>query len=159
MNSAQRNYCPTRRELLAVIASLQHFRHYLLSNHIILRTDHHSLKWLKTFKRPEGILARWIETLAECSYEIEHRPGRLHCNADGVSRPMCKQCFGKTATTPWINEFERADELIAPLGTLTLTPEISLEEIQNFQEQDPAISPLLNFLSNDVTPHFAITSA
>jgi len=27
MNSAQRGYCTTRRELLAVIASLQHFRH------------------------------------------------------------------------------------------------------------------------------------
>ena len=56
MNSAQRNYCPTKRELLAVIAALQHFTHYLLGTHVILRTDHHSLKWLKTFKRPEGIL-------------------------------------------------------------------------------------------------------
>ena len=64
MNSAQRNYCPTRRELLAVVASLQHFRHYLLGNDVVLRTDHHSLKWLETFKRPEGILARWIETLS-----------------------------------------------------------------------------------------------
>lgn len=82
MNSAQRNYCPTRRELLAVVAALQHFRHYLLESHIILRTDHHSLKWLKTFRRPEGILARWIETLAEFDYVIEHRPGRVHCNAD-----------------------------------------------------------------------------
>jgi len=44
MNFAQRNYCPTRRELLAVIAALQHFRHYLLGTHVTLRTDHHSLK-------------------------------------------------------------------------------------------------------------------
>jgi len=44
MNSAQRNYCPTRRELLVVVAALQLFRHYLLGSHIILRTDHHSLK-------------------------------------------------------------------------------------------------------------------
>jgi len=58
MNSSQRNYCPTRRELLAVIASLQHFRHYLVGATVVLRTDHYSLKWLRTFKRPEGILAR-----------------------------------------------------------------------------------------------------
>jgi len=38
MNQAQRNYCATRRELLAVISALQHFRHYLLGNKIILRT-------------------------------------------------------------------------------------------------------------------------
>jgi len=58
MNSAQRNYCPTRRELLAVIAGLQHFRHYLVGTTVILRTDHYSLKWLRTFKRSEGI---WLD--------------------------------------------------------------------------------------------------
>ena len=41
MNSSQRNYCATRRELLAVISALQHFRHYLLATKVILRTDHH----------------------------------------------------------------------------------------------------------------------
>ena len=60
---------------------IQHFRHYLLGNRIVLRTDHHSLKWLQTFKRPEGILARWMETLAEFDFVIEHRPGRLHSNS------------------------------------------------------------------------------
>jgi len=43
MNNAQRNYCTTRRELLAVVASLQHFRHYLLRAKVIIRTDHNSL--------------------------------------------------------------------------------------------------------------------
>jgi len=88
MNSSQRNYCPTRRELLAMIAGLQHFRHYLVGASVILRTDHYSLKWLKTFKRPEGIQARWIETLAEFDYTVEHRPDRLHSNADGLSGPF-----------------------------------------------------------------------
>jgi len=99
LNEAQRNYCPTRRELLAVVLSLQHFRNYLLGAKVILRTDHHSLKWLKTFKRPEGILARWLETLAEYDYTIEHRPGRLHSNADALSRQRCKQCWGKVANS------------------------------------------------------------
>jgi len=60
MSPTQQNYCSTRRELLAVIASLQHFRHYLLNVPAILRTDHYSLKWLRTFKKSEGILARWL---------------------------------------------------------------------------------------------------
>jgi len=85
LNGAQRNYCSTRRELLAVVMSLQHFRSYILGVKVTLRTDHHSLKWLKTFKQPEGILARWLETLAEYDYVIEHRPGCLHSNADAVS--------------------------------------------------------------------------
>jgi len=61
LNGTQGNYSPTRRELLAVITSLQHFRHYLLGNKVILRTDHHSLNWLRALKLPERILARWIK--------------------------------------------------------------------------------------------------
>jgi len=60
LNVAQKNYCPAGRELLylAVVMALQHFRHYVLGQKVILRTHHHSLKWLKTFKQPVGILAR-----------------------------------------------------------------------------------------------------
>jgi len=100
MSQTQQNYCSTRRELLAVIASLQHFRHYLLNVPVILRTDHHSLKWLRTFKKPEGILVRWIETLSEFEITIQYRPGRVHSNADGLSRQNCKQCWGRIPKEP-----------------------------------------------------------
>jgi len=154
MSTTQRNYCPTRRELLAVIAALQHFRHYLLGNHVTLRTDHHSLRWLNTFKRPEGILARWIETLAEFDYHIEHRPGRLHCNADGVSRPACKQCVGKIAKTPWVDELERADELTEPLGLrrITWAPEITNNDLSTMQAEDETISVVLEWLQSNHEP-------
>jgi len=99
MNPAQKQYCTTRRELLAVISALQHFRHYLIGNKVILRTDHYSLKWLKTFKIPEGVMARWIETFSEFDIEIKHRPELVHSNIDGVSRPFCKQCEGKVPNT------------------------------------------------------------
>ena len=95
-----------------------------------------------------------IETLAEFDYVIEHRPGRVHCNADGVSRPVCKQCVGKTFTTPWIDEFERADQCIAPLGmrALQFCSEYSNEDLRDLQEDDPSIAPVLNFLEQDITP-------
>jgi len=57
-----------------------------------------------------------VETLAEFNFEIEHRPGHLHSNVDGVSRSVCKQCLGKEAKTRWVDELERADELTKPLG-------------------------------------------
>lgn len=79
-----------------------------------------SLKWMKTFKQPEGILARWIETLSEFDYTVEHRPGRTHCNADALSRHQCKQHWGKLPKTPWIDELARADEVA--LHTLQLQP-------------------------------------
>jgi len=154
LNQSQRNYCPTRRELLAVIASMQHFRHYLLNNHVVLRTDHHSLKWLRTFKQPEGILARWLETLAEFDFSIEHRPGRLHCNADGLSRPLCKQCWGRVPKTPWVDELDRANEITDSLRVhaLQLLPECTDQEIGKMQEDDPALGPVRSFLLQHVQP-------
>jgi len=154
LNSTQRNYCPTRRELLAVIVSLQHFRHYLLRAQVILRTDHHSLKGLRTFKRPEEILARWIETLAEFNFVVEHRPGRLHSNADAVSRMTCKQCWGKVALTVWIDECERADEIFESLSvhTLRLLPELSAQDLTQLQSEDPEMGPAYTVMSQDLEP-------
>ena len=44
------------------------------------------------FRNPEGQIACWIETLSSYDMKSEHRPGRLHQNADAVSLIPCKQC-------------------------------------------------------------------
>jgi len=154
MNYTQRNYCPTRRELLAVIAGLQHFRHYLVGATVILRTDHYSLKWLRTFKRPEGILARWIETLAEFDCTVEHRPGRLHSNADGLSRPFCKQCYDRPTHIPWVNEMERAEAPVGPWSVhwLEIAPEMTDADVAILQEEDEILGPVKSMLSQGYSP-------
>ncbi|CAC5421948.1 unnamed protein product [Mytilus coruscus] len=43
-------------------------------------------------KEPEGQTARWITHLSEYEFSIEHREGKLHRNADGMSRIPCHQC-------------------------------------------------------------------
>jgi transposase InsO family protein len=83
---AQKNYCTTRKELLAVIKFCRQFRHYLLGRQFLLRTDHNSLAWLTRFRNPEGQLARWLEELAQYDLVILHRPGARHINADALSR-------------------------------------------------------------------------
>ena len=50
LNKSERHYCITRKELLAVVTFLNHFRQYLLGRKFILRTDHSSLLWLRNFK-------------------------------------------------------------------------------------------------------------
>ena len=89
MNKAQRRYCTTKRELLAVIVFVQQFRHYLLGRHFIVRTDHSALRWLMSFKNPVDQMARWLEILSQYDYEISHRPGKRHGNADSLSRQLC----------------------------------------------------------------------
>ncbi|KAK3090501.1 hypothetical protein FSP39_012342 [Pinctada imbricata] len=88
-SSTERRYCVTRRELLAIIESIKHFHHYLYGQNFKVRTDHGALRWLLRFKNPEGQIARWLEYLSSYQFEIEHRAGRLHGNADALSRRPC----------------------------------------------------------------------
>lgn len=88
MNQAERNLSTTERECLAVIWAVKHFRCYLLGRRFTLITDHRPLKWLLTVKDPSSKLTRWALTLSEYDFEIVHRLGRLHGNADALSRLM-----------------------------------------------------------------------
>lgn len=76
----------TRRELLAVVTFINQFRHYLLGRKVILRTNLSSLRWIFSFKDPQGQLARWLEVLSQYHFTIEHREGKKHLNADALSR-------------------------------------------------------------------------
>lgn len=86
LTPAQRKYCTTRKELLALVTFTRHFRHYLLGRSFLARTDHASLTWLMRFRHVEGQLARWLEELSQYDVQVVHRKGKLHSNADGLSR-------------------------------------------------------------------------
>lgn len=91
LSKPERNYCVTRRELLAVVKSVEHFHKYLYGRKFLLRTDHASLTWLLKFKATEGQVARWIERLQEYDFASEHRSGSSHQNADALSRRPCSE--------------------------------------------------------------------
>ena len=96
----ERNYCTTRKELLALVKGLKKFRHYLLGKPFVVRTDHSALQWLRNFKEPEGQVARWLEMLQEYDFVVCHRKGKMHQNADALSRrpcmmENCKSCLRK----------------------------------------------------------------
>lgn len=86
MNSAERNYSTTERELLAVVWATQQFRCYLLGRPFKLITDHAALRWMLSLRDPSSRLTRWALRLAEFEYHVEHKPGRKHTNADALSR-------------------------------------------------------------------------
>ena len=92
LNKAQRQYCVTRRELLAIVESVKHFHQYIYGVKFTVRTDHGSITWLRNFKNPSAILARWLEVLSTYSFEIKFRSGILNKNADALSRRPCTSC-------------------------------------------------------------------
>jgi hypothetical protein len=50
-------------------------------------TDHAALKWLITMRNHQcARLNMWVLKLSEYDFEIQHRPGNKHINADILSR-------------------------------------------------------------------------
>jgi len=121
LSRSERNYCVTRRELLAIVYFVKKFRMYLLGRHFLVRTDHAALQWLRRTPEPIGQQARWCEILEEFDFKIEHRAGRSHGNADALSRRPCRQCGatdpgGVTASTgstsPSIDDVDKMGERV-----------------------------------------------
>jgi len=86
LSKSEKNYETTRKELLAVIYGLKQYRQYLLGRPIQIRTDHSALSWLRRTPEPLPQLARWLTFIEQFDYQVLHRAGTKHCNADGLSR-------------------------------------------------------------------------
>ena len=86
LNRAERNYCITEKELLAVRFFIEYFRQYLLGRKFRVRTDHQALIWLFKLKEPRGKIARWIEILSHYDFSVEYRPGNKQGHCDALSR-------------------------------------------------------------------------
>jgi len=101
------NYCVTRNELLAVVHFMRYFKQYLLGRKFTVRTDHAALTWLRRTPDPIGQQARWLEQMEEYDFEIEHRPGTKHGNADALTRARCNRqdcaCNGQLAVNAMIS--------------------------------------------------------
>ncbi|KAK3749616.1 hypothetical protein QZH41_012954 [Actinostola sp. cb2023] len=115
LSKAERNYCVTRRELLAIVSAVKRFHHYLYGRPFLIRTDHGALRWLLNFKNPEGQLARWLELLGTYDMKIEHRSGSKHANADALSRRPCEDC--KYCDRVELKEGSTEDHVMPPQQT------------------------------------------
>ena len=157
MSKAQRRYCTTDRELLAVVQAVKHFKHYLYGRHFLIRTDHGALKWLLNFRQPEGKIARWLTALGTFDFSIEHRAGSKHGNADGLSRrprrckrSSCPACY----TDPNLCEnlisvrgvgLQQKCQLDSNLHTNWLDT-FTDDKIREWQTNDAHIAPVIAFL-------------
>ena len=88
MTGAERNYDTYDGELLAVVATFKHFRHYLegAQHQVELLTDHANLQWFMTTKALTRRQVRWAEWLSIFDFRIHHTPGKDNGAADALSR-------------------------------------------------------------------------
>ena len=84
---AEQNYDTYDRELLAIVESFKHWRHYLegARHPVLVRCDHKNLEYFQTSKVLSRRQARWAEILSSYDFIIEHLDGKKN-PADGPSR-------------------------------------------------------------------------
>ena len=143
LSKTEQNYSVTKRELLAVVHAIKHFKHYLYGKRFTLRTDHGSLRWLYNFKYVQGQLARWLEILGSFNFDIVHRPGSQHRNADAMSRnPIdCteKPCV-ENVNCSAVTQINNATDVFVGL---------SKKELRKLQLEDPDVSIVIHWKENN----------
>ena len=86
LTPAERNYAVRDKELAAVIAALDHWRHVLHGRKFVIRTDHQSLQHIMSQPRLTGRPARWLLKLEEFDFDVEYVKGPSNAVADALSR-------------------------------------------------------------------------
>lgn len=88
LTDPERNYPIYDQELLAIVASLKHWRHHLMgAPHVVtVYTDHKNLSAFSAAPITNYRHARWSLDLNDYRLLITYRPGRLQIQADALSR-------------------------------------------------------------------------
>jgi len=86
LTGTEKNLSSNKGELLAGIHFMSLWKSYLHRSKFLWRTDHEALRWINTMEEPQGLVVRWMDMLNRNDFEITHRPGTEHGNADSLSR-------------------------------------------------------------------------
>ena len=145
LEGSEQRYCTARKELLAVVQALKHFKCYIYGQKITVRTDNSAVSPLHRSKDPVGQPARWIEVIDTYDITFQHRPGQKHGNANALSRYPCRQCGGDCEGTPAkgvraVTRSQRCESCWTP------------EEMAEGQEADPDIGPIMQWRHQSVVP-------
>ena len=85
-NKTQENYSTTEKEMLAMVFSCEKFRSYILRSHIIIHTNHATIKYLMEKKDAKPRVIRWVLLLQKFDIEIKDKKGSDNVIANHLSR-------------------------------------------------------------------------
>ena len=102
LNPVEQSYSTNELELLAVVWSLAHFKHYFQGAEFTLQADQQAL--LTTLKENRGNktyqnwLTRWVDRLLPFNFNIDHIPGKqmgfagcFSRNPNGLATPPSEE--------------------------------------------------------------------
>ena len=127
LNSAEKNYSTTEKEMLAIIVGLKKFKPYLFGSKFLVHSDHKPLKYMLDQTDPKGRVARWLLYAQPYQFKIIYKKGSENTDADALSRRPYPPALNVVATPE--------------------TPDPSIA-----QKRDPLIGPIFQHLKNKILP-------
>ncbi|GBG59896.1 hypothetical protein CBR_g66700 [Chara braunii] len=119
------------RELYALYKALVHWRHYLLGRFFYLRSDHQTLKWIKTQPVLFDALKCWIEVMDQYDFKLDYVKGEYNKVADALSRRT--RCLGAL-----ISESSLSKNVTRSLGEAYKEDPITMDIINKLKGKDEA---------------------
>jgi hypothetical protein len=97
-----------KKEMLALITAVQRWRPYLLGQQFVVRTDHHSLKYLWDQTITIEAQQKWLVKLMGYDFTIEYKQGHDNRVADALSRQVEGTLMALSAPIPhWIEPIQQ----------------------------------------------------
>ncbi|GBG76310.1 hypothetical protein CBR_g22058 [Chara braunii] len=121
------------KKLYAVYKALTHWRHYLLERFFILRTDHQTLRWMRTQPVLSDALKRWIEVIEQYDFDPQYLKGEYNKVADALSR---RPDFSGALIT----EFDLTDDVTQSLVEAYCQDQFMSEIIRRLEAKDKKTS-------------------
>ena len=128
LKSSESQYASYKRELLALIFGINSYKFFLTRKPFLVRTDNNALSWLKSQKDAKGMLKRWLRILSTYDFDVIHRPGTQHANADALSRARHAPNLSETEATELLE-----DDQILTMGASLL------DDQQSISSDDPDV--------------------
>jgi len=85
LSKEEKTYSIAEHEGLAMVYTLQKFRHYLLGEHFKMYTDHFTLKHLVNKPMLRGKISKWLLLFQEYDFEIIAKPRCFNAGPDHLS--------------------------------------------------------------------------
>lgn len=142
LSPAEQNYNIHDKELLAIVASLEHWNVYAKGAPALdIYTDHQNLLTFTTTKKLNRRQVRWSELLGQYKFKVHYTPGKNNRRADALSR---RHDYIQ-------NKHETVRSILKENKNGTLSPRTAelntiLTILENEQEQYPEEKKLVHIL-------------
>ena len=163
LSPAEKNYHSSKLEFLCMKWAIsESFRDYLYyAKEFTVMTDNNPLTHVLTAPKLNATSQRWVAELADFNFDIKYRPGKIHFDADALSRfPLAidfpehvtfdevkasmNQVKVEKGVQAWISAMT-ADASVIPVDGFCKYP-LTLDEVKKEQRANSSINKVIQIL-------------